>query len=284
MSANLFKTFSPYTIPDQGTRRLGFEDMVAPCLDRAVAELQKRREDDVLRTQVEEYLNHDIPEYFEGEPVLYLARHIASPTIQTLRFFTTMRKEGMKTVVGQDPKDIFVSHNQLKAVLGKLPVVIGLYENDGVLTEQFQNVTILDFNESNGKKLSDLTTTWGEPLVDFHNDMLRTLGGEHLLIEDDSEWTDRYERGDLLAEYKKLLALFVYHGIMFEDYPMEDSSEEERFVVEILRPAVEHIESVFGVRPLIAPLNPAGPLSTAFWEGYPPEVLDIVQERIKRAE
>lgn len=265
----------------RGTRHIGLDDVVMPY-NLALAELKRRREDPVLREKVEAYLAHDLPAYFRDEPVLYLCRHIASPNLQTLRFLALMKEEGMKTVIGQDAKDLFVSHNQLKKALGKLPICTGIFHSKGRRIEQFQKVSIIDFNAWNGKPLESVQTLWGEPLVEFHNGLFRQLSDEPVVIEDDSAWVDRYERGDLLQEYKKFLALFVTHGIMFEDYPVEDSPVEEGFVTDILRPAVRHIEETFGVRPLIAPLVPAGIESTELWEGYPPLVLEIVKHKLGR--
>jgi len=264
---------------DTGTRHIGIEDIVTP-FPFALNELRRRVLDHDLRAKVERYLGNDIPSYFQGDPVLYLCRHVASPNMQTLRFLHTMKAEGMKTVIGQDAKDLFVSHNQLKKALGKMPVCTGIFYTNGKRIEQFRKVSVIDFNSWNGKPLNTARTLWGESLLDFHNNMFRQLTDECVHIEDDSSWVDRYDRGDLLAEYKKFLALFLVHGIMFEDYPIEDSKIEEGFVTDILRPAFEHIEAEFGLRPLIAPLVPTGIESTELWEGYPPLVLEIIQSKL----
>lgn len=266
---------------DNGTRHIGTEDIVTPFAI-AIKELKRRAADPKLRAKVEAYLDNDIPDYFRNEPVLYLCRHLASPNMQTLRFLHSMKAEGMKTVIGQDTKDLFVSHNQLKKALGKLPVCTGIFSaSNGKRIEQFQKISIIDFNAWNGKPLDSIQTLWGESFVGFHNSLFRQLTDEKVHIENDSSWVDRYHRGDLLGEYKKFLALFIVHGIMFEDYPIEDSAIEASFVTDILRPAVEHIEREFGLRPLIAPLVPSGVESTELWEGYPPLVLDIVKCKLE---
>lgn len=268
-------------IQDLGTRRVATEDAVTPH-HVAIGEIKRRRLDSELRKRVEDYLENDIPEYFQGEPVLYLCRHLASPNIQTLRFLHVVREEGMKTVIGQDTKDIFASLNQLKKPLAKLRICTGIFHEGDRVTEQFQNVSIVDINQANGKPLEAIQTKWGEPLVEFHNNLFKELTNDPVHIEEDSAWVDRYSRGDLLAEYKKFLALFLVHGIMFEDYPMEDSEEEALFVTDILRPAMRHVMDRFGIRPLIAPLVPMGIGSTALWEGYPPEVLEVVEANLQK--
>ncbi len=265
--------------PDNGARHRYTEDLITP-FTKACKELQRRRSDPAIWQRVEKYLNNDIPEYFKGDPVLYLCRHVASPNIQTLRFIKRFKTRGMKTIIGQDSKDLFVSHNQLKKSLGKLPICTGVYSKHGKIIEQFQKISIIDFNQWNGKPLGDVRTKWGESLVSFHNGLFSKLAKDAVHIQEDASWVDRYNRGDLLAEYKKVLALFLVHGIMFEDYPTEDSPIEEGFVTDILRPAMQHVEQELGLKPLIAPLVPLGLMSTEVWEGYPPQVLDIVREKM----
>lgn len=266
--------------PDNDRRHENTADLITSYGD-AIVELRRRRTDPDLRRKVEEYLENDIPEYFRDEPVLYLCRHVASPNVQTLRFLRRFRQEGMKTVIGQDSKDLFVSHNQLKKSLGKLPVCTGIFHKKGRSIEQFRKISIIDFNAWNGKVLHTIRTKWGEPFVEFHNRILKRLAGDHVHVEEDSSWVDRYDRGDLLAEYKKVVALFIVHGIMFEDYPTEESPIEAGFVTDILRPAMEHVEGIFGVKPLICPLVPLGVATTDVWEGYPPEVLKILEEHMR---
>lgn len=277
---DFFSSLICFTKHDAAAGRIATRDLVFPVAE-ALRALRLRHADASLRLRVETYLNDDIPAYFQGEPVLYLCRHVATPNIQTLRFLHLMREPGMRTVIGQDPRDIFVSHNQLKKALGKLPICTGVSHRDGCTIAQFHKLSIIDFNMANGKPLHAIYTKWGEPLVSFHNRLFGRVTKQPVVLEDDSSWVDRYNRGDLLGEYKKFLALFLVHGIMFEDYPVEDSAQEAWFVTDVLRPAVRHIEAIFGIRPLIAPLVPMGVASTALWEGYTPDVLEIVQGRMR---
>lgn len=116
---------------------------------------------------------------------------------------------------------------------------------------------------------------WGENLVDFHTRLFSTLSSVEPHIVDDSEWIDRNDRGDLLAHYKKFLALFIAHGVLFEDYVIEDK-DEEHFVREILGPAFSYVEEKFGVKPLITQLVPSSVESVRFWLSYPKETLTLL--------
>lgn len=253
--------------------------MMAPFA--AIEELERRRKDPELQRKVEEYLTGDIPEYFKDGPILYLARHIVTPNFETLRFVHLMNQLGLKTVVSQDSKGMFVSLNQIKKALCKLPVCRGLSQKGSVLNEQYQNVTIVDFNTADGKSFFEIKTVWGEKLIDFHTRLLSILMREKIESPDDAEWIDRHHRENLLEHYKELLSLFVVHGIFFENYNMEDE-HEVYFVKNILRPAFDFVEKRFGYRPIIVQVFPTTFESNRYWISYPWSVMDIVRESMHR--
>jgi hypothetical protein len=253
-------------------------DDLLTTFPEVVEELTRRQQDDSLRKKVAEYLANDIPEHFKEGPVLYLARHIATPNFETLRFLHLTESIDIRTIIGQDTKDRFVAHNPLKKALGKLPVCTGMTQNEKGFTEQFQNISIFDFNTESGKAFVDIRTYWDEPLVDFHTSLFKHFANHEVTIVDDSPWIDRNHRGNLLAHYQKFLALFVVNGILFEDYLVEDKQEGE-FVRNVLRPAFKQIEHDLGVRPLITQLTPTSIESASFWISYPKEVLDAIRQR-----
>lgn len=257
----------------------GTTDLVMAPFE-AVEELEKRQKDPMLRKKVEEYLAGDIPEYFKNGPILYLARHIATPNFETLRFIHLMRQLGMRTVVSQDSRGTFVPYNKIKKALCKLPVCRRLSQKGKKLNEHYENVTIVDFNAADGKPLSDIQTLWGEKLIDFHTRLFSEFTEGEIERPDDAAWIDRHHRDNLLEHYKHLLSLFVVHGIFFENYDMKDK-HEIYFVKHILRPAFHFVENRFGYRPLIAQVFPTSFESVRFWISYPRKVLDIVRESMK---
>lgn len=242
----------------------------------AVRELKKREGDLALRKQVEEYLENDIPDYFKNGPILYLARYLASPCFETMRFIHLAEPLGMKIVISQDTKDTFFSFNKEKKALCKLPICKKVSKNINGTCEQFENVSIVDFNTAQGKPLNTIQTLWGENLVDFHNQIFKKLTRGMAENPDDAVWIDSHHRGDPLEHYKKLLALFLVHGIFFEDYVNED----EYFIETVLLPAFQFVEDRFGCRPLIAKLSAGDSESYTFWRSYPKEVLDIVNDKL----
>ena len=230
-------------------------------LAEAVAELHRRREHTDLRQRVEDFLGGDIPDYLRGpQPVLYLARHIATPNFETLRFAELSRPFGLPRVIGQDTQDKFVAHNVMKRALGKLP----LQRKDG----QHEHCTVIDFATAQGQRLSDIRTLHGQPLPDFHAELMRTAHLDAVQVADDAAWISRQQRGNLPEHYKRFLALFVAHGVMLEAYIDEDAA----LVRDALRPAFAFIQQHFGVVPLIVNLHDASVLPPCEWDAYPEHV------------
>jgi hypothetical protein len=261
--------------------RLDISELLMSPLD-AMEELKRRREDPEIMRKVEEALKGDVPDYLKGDPILYLARHIVTPNFETIRFIHLLKELGLRTVVSQDSRGLFVSQNLIKRALCKLPVCIRVTQKDGKLNEHYQNVSVVDFNTADGKQFKDLRTVWGESLIDFHARLFTELGLMTAETPDDADWIDRHGRGDLLEHYKHLLLLFVTHGIFFENYNLDDD-HEIHFIKEVLWPARDYVEEVTGYKPLIVPIFPAAPESYNFWISYPKEVLDVVNKSMKSA-
>jgi len=253
------------------------ENLLTP-LPEALAEIERRKKDPVLKKKLEEYLNNDIPAYFEDLPVLYLARHVATPNFETLRFLHLLEPLGLRTVIGQDLKDKFVPKNMLKKALGRLHVTTGITKHGKEFREHFANARVIDFNTSSGKPFIEIKTLWGESLSDFHNELFAQLTNVRAEIVDDSDWIDRHHRGHHVSHYRKFLALFVLHGILFEDYSLDDK-EERRFIRTVLRPAFKYVEKEFGYKPLIATLTPTSIESPDYWVSYPNKVMDIIKQK-----
>lgn len=254
------------------------DDLITPYPE-IIAELERRSKDEVLKAKVEKYLGGDIPSYFKSGPVLYLARHVAARNFETLRFIHILEPLGHQVVISEDSEDIFVPHNPLKRALGKLPICLGIKYQDGRTIEEFENLTIIDFNTAAGKRFKDIRTLWGQPLTEFHAELLKECIKDHALIVDDAQWITRHHRGNLKEHYKHLLALFIAHGVLFEDYLVEDKHEGE-FIRKVLRPAFQHVERTFGCRPLIARLTPTSIESDRFWLSYPRSAGAFVREKL----
>jgi hypothetical protein len=245
-----------------------------PC---AVALLEQRRSDRALLSRIERFFNGDLPEHLRGAPVLYLARHVATPNFETVAFLDACRSLQFRAVVGQDPKDKFVSHNSLKRSLGKLPVVKGMARTGAEIIE---HVTVLNFNRAQGRPLKELTTFAGTSLVEFHNGLFPFVHSTVPSIYDDGPWVDRHHRKDLLEHYKHWLALFVAHGVWFE-YFLPHDPHEQRFVSRVLEPAFEYVVRTFGHAPLITPLVGPEAIGCRNWEAYPRGALELIRNHAR---
>lgn len=259
-------------------RGQGIDGILTPFPD-VIDELYRRQNDPELRRRVEKYLKDDLPDYLTDKPVLYLARHLATRNFETMRFLNLVEPLELPVVISQDLEDKFVANNVLKRVLGKLPICISIRNKNNQFIEEYKNLTIVDFATADGKKFKDITTVWGQPLIEFHTELLTKFTREGVDLTDDSAWITRHHRGDISQHYKDFLAFFICHGVLFEDYLLADK-EEAIFFREVLRPAFKHVEKVFGLKPLITQLVPTTPESGKFWISYPKDVLDIVEQKM----
>lgn len=260
-----------------GSDLTNIEKYITPYPE-ALEEINRRAADTELVKQVEEYFGNDLPACFKDRPVLYLARHVASPNFETLRFLHLLEPLSHNVVISQDSHDRFVPSNSLKKALGKLSICTHIKQTEGNYSEQYQNKTIIDFATASGRPFSEIKTLWGQPLIDFHTSLFASLTKGRVQIVDDAAWIDRHGRGDLLEHYKKFLALFLVHGVLFEDYLVE-SRDETYFKNEILGPAFSFVEEKFGYRPLIVQLTPTSIESERFWLSYPAQALDIINKK-----
>lgn len=234
-----------------------------------------------MRQKIEDYYGNALPAYFRNPPHLYLVRHIASPNFETLRFLHLVQSLDIPPIISQDPFDKFTANNGPKRALGKISICEKFQTKGGKYQESFRNETIIDFNTANGKFLNDVQTVWGEPLIQFHNNLFKEVAPNvPFEIHDESKWLSSSFRGNPLAYYKFILPLFITHGILFEDYVVKDR-EEMRFVRNVIVPAFKHVEKQFGYRPLITHLVPTSVESERFWISYPKKIGDVVHDKIR---
>ncbi len=245
-------------------------------LPEAVAEIERRRKDSELRRKVEAYLHGDIPEHFTySKPIFYLSRHIATPNYEALRFIEITEEYNLPRVIGIDSQDTFISKNELKRALGKMPVTKGTARSGDEIIENF---TVIDFAKYDGCSFDQIVTHFGKPLSEFHNTLLREIYPDKVLVRDESSWISRHHRGDLLPQYKHMLALLCVHGIMFESYPPEEST----LVQNILEPAFLEVERIIGVKPLIVELIGNELEKVRNWNGYPSVLYPVIKNALQK--
>lgn len=232
-------------------------------LEEAVEIAKKRRHDLELKQKVDAFLKNSIPDHFNKDlPVLYLSRHIATPNFEALHFIEMSKKFELPIIIGQDAGGKFTSLNPLKRCLGKMSVVSGMTRYQDEIVENF---TIINFNESEGKKLKEIKTLNGDSLVALHNKLLLEAYPDLVMIADEENWVNENYRENLVKQYERMLALNTYYGIIFESFPMEETV----FFNEIFSPAYNNVTKTLGVKPLVVELLTNEEDASKNWNSYP---------------
>lgn len=229
-------------------------------IDEAKEEVWKRWNDTDLRQSVLEYVG-ELPEGFDREPWAVLARHLGTPNFEFCSFVKMARKAELKPLCFEYIGDKICSKNPDKFFLGKTIFCHDSKENGSGVTSHH----IIDFCTEDGKLFNKVKTRWGEGIVSFHHGILASaLPG--ILLTDNTAWLKSMGKRPELF-YHRLIALFVCHGIMFENFL--DEGNEGKFTREIVRPAIRRVTEHFGLKPLIVRLRPEESEAEPYWCWYP---------------
>lgn len=226
-----------------------FNEVVYTPLSEAVKILEERQKDKELIKKVEELLGGDIP-----EPLRKLDRYgintrqLATPNQDTNHFLKLSKDFNFVPMFSEYLDDKFVSNNKLKYSLGTLHI-------ENLEKVDFEKINIVDFEKYNGLPIKEVQTKWGESLVDFHRNLLKSSPyyTENCIFYDASPWLKR-NGGDALHYYSKDMLVYVCYGILFENFIMH--GDEGIFVKKVVLPAIENCIKLTGIKPLIVPIPP----------------------------
>ena len=248
------------------------ETYIHTDLANAVTLIVERRKDNQLVSEVNEFLEGDMPSHFNyNTPVFYFSRYISTPDYETLFYIDQVKRYNYPIIIGEDSRDILTSHQALKRNLVKLPVIVGESRNgNGII--QYKRVA--DLNSQQGKQFNQVELLNGKSLLDLHHYLSKKLFPGNVLIADESEWVSRNSRGELTSLYEKMLALLIVHGIMLEIY----EPDETGFLQEIVIPAMKKTEERFGHKPFIAKLEQKPGPKIANFNSYPKTVLKHITD------
>jgi len=128
-------------------------------------------------------------------------------------------------------------------------------------------IKIVDFEKMEGKPLREVTTVTGRNVVDLHHKMF-DVKYPHL-SKHIYDFSDFFDRTRYKTEYYYLyyLALFVCHGILFDNYLFNDKTEAS-FIAEKVLPSFNKVKELFGVAPLIVPLLSFATEQDKQWHWY----------------
>ncbi len=227
-------------------------------------EIRERYNNKQLLSKVREFFGPCMLDVMNREPQVVLSRSIVTPNMELSHFLNLTAALGIPPLFLEYP-DKFVAKNMDKYHLCKLY----FYRNTNDGTSKLVNtLRIINFNEEEGKLFKDITTTWGENIIDTHHRML-FMEHQHLRnrIYDFSEW---FNEKRYLGKFYYLyfLSLFICNGVLLENFLFEDK-EEGKFITEKFLPSFEEVERIFGVKPLIYPLLPFKSVNDAYWQSYP---------------
>ncbi len=230
-------------------------------LQEAKEEIWKRWNDADLQREVLKYIG-ELPEKFGHEPLAVLARPVATPNFEFYAFKEVAQRASLLPLCHGFLGDKLCSGNSDKLALGKLTFFHGKGRNNG---DKTISRNIINFHTEDGQPFKDARTAWGEEFVTFHHRMLSAeLPGVELT--DNTIWLNKMG-GKPEHFYPRLLALFVCHGVLFENFHSE--GHEAEFNHQIVRPAYERVIKHFGIKPLIVPVVPIEREREQYWTWYP---------------
>lgn len=245
-------------------------------ITEAVNELERRQKDTELQSHVLSFLNEDMP-----APLTETARHavlfrnVFTPDYELEVFESFVNDYSFNEVLLEYPEDRFVAVNEDKYALGKLYFYLGT--SASTETNMFAR-KVIDFNESEGKLISEMRTLSGEDFVTFHHRILKQFRPEALdAIFDISPWL--HNHGNVAKEYyKQFLALFIRDAILFDNF--RTSGVEAGFSDNVFGPAFKLVEEEFGLTPLICSLQDPSDENNPKWWGYDKSRMSGILESI----
>jgi len=236
-------------------------------LDEAKIEIQKRWDNEELKEEVMKYLG-EIPQFFSGGPRAVIFRNIITPDHELLHFLDLADEAGLRPLGLEFTRDNFCTRNADKLCLGKMTF---FEKRDSIGGVVMHHTKVIDLMKNDNKKFSEIETFAGEKLVDFHHRLLAQGPAERIELCDMSEWLA--ENGGYAREYyKRVLAFFICHGVLFESF-VTDASEEV-FERDVTLPAIKEVESLFGMKPLTVQLLPD--TEDKYWWCYPKETESFI--------
>ncbi len=252
-----------------------YVDYVYTPAEEAVIELRKRAADSDLDNTV----NHLPPLAHGGNKAIYSVC-TATPNYVVRRFMSIADALNLEPLIFERKGDKYVpQNNEFKHSLGKLHFNKGTRaDNQAILS----SINIIDFSTAPGKKIDEIQTTWGQPLQEFHHELLLSVFPSldpktHLF--DNSEWFHEVG-GTARAYYDALLSIALRHGILFDNFLLNES--ELAFTRDIFLPAFIKVYKDSGLKPLVVALEPTELEGSKFWIAHPPETEETVLHKLKK--
>ena len=252
-------------------------DVVYMSIDEAREEIWKRWNNKELKTKVQDFLGGSVPEVFKDFPRAVIGRQILSPNFEMISFLESAKSIDLSPICFGYLDDKLVTKNLDKYYLCKLFFEDGVGKHGG---ERVFLRKVLDFNKFNGASFREAKTNFGLDFVEFH----KTLANRSGLDVDFFDGSEFLHKHGAISEryYKYFLSLFVCHGVLFENYLLED--EYGKLTVDIFSPNYSAVNEIFGVKPIIVRLVDAELENDLHWRRYPISVSIEVDKIIQNGD
>lgn len=202
-------------------------------------------------------------------PTAVLARHVASPSYETMWFARVARRHGFQALIIEHRSDRFTAHNPAKRSLATLPVVVGRSRNGQAIVRRQK---IVDTAAAEGRRLEEVVTQAGESLIDYHHRKLaQVLGPDAPLVMSLQDVAPACAAGPG-AYYLEFFKMLSGPLVLFEDFVADEQTAA--FFQRTVLPAHRRAVSETGRRPQIARLVPGRRTSSPMWNAYPAAMAD----------
>jgi hypothetical protein len=250
-----------------------FNQTVYTPLPEAIKLLSERQKDPEFVTKVSKLLPGNVPNIFKNKKCAIMARQLATPNQDSRTFISLAKKNGLHPVFLEYFDDKFTSVNQYKHSLGQLQIQ---NKNDKNNDERIEKISIIDFNKSNGKKIKEVKTLWGESLIDFHKKLFDLYKLKDFSFFEESNWYEKKNEKPI-EFYINFFVLVTCFGILFENFLITGDDNEINFTKNVVLPALKRATILTGVKPLIVPVGDLDIETEDFWYYH----LPIVKKAIK---
>lgn len=123
--------------------------------------------------------------------------------------------------------------------------------------------------------MKEIKTIWGQDFCQFHHELTENIipGVDSKKFYNFSDWFNKHRN---ITDYYYLhyLALFLVHGVLFENFITKNGERE--FTENKVLPSFYKLQEIFGIKPLIVPISSLEDEQELYWCYYPAKAKKIV--------
>lgn len=195
--------------------------------------------------------NIAFPQSLQTKGRAVLARQVPTFRLEDGIFVLMAESAGLEPTWFAYEGDKFITNSKAKRTLVR-PALTSSVDKHGALIKRVHKL-VKDPGQWHGRRLGELQAEDGEFMVNWHRQRLLQAVPDATIV--DMSDACKAWGGRAAEYYTALLSLFVAHAVLFEDYHGGESGELlEGFTGRVFEPAVEEVERLFGVKPIIVPL------------------------------